>query len=142
MNSNETTKRLSYSDYCKNFIIDHLENFEGNKVYSCDLGSELTQGINVNGSATYSTYEAKEYLREWWDEAGEYWEYEKDNFGENIHNPFDAPEAYMACMIIEGVRSILAQVELIDKKWNDEITLTKKNIKTILSAVNDLEVNI
>jgi len=142
MKTNEVVNRLSYSDYCKQFILDHLNDFEGQRVYACDLGSELTQGINVDGSATYSTYEAKEYLREWWDEAGEYWQYEKDNFGANLHNPFDEPEAYMVCMIIEGVRSILSQIELIDEKWNDEITLSKKNIKTILTAAKDLEVSL
>lgn len=47
----------------------------------------------------------------------------------------------MVCMVIEGVRSILSQVDLINDKWNDEIILTKKKVKTILEDIKDLEVS-
>lgn len=134
---NNIEKLESFFDYCKNYIIDHIGNWEGSTKYACDLGDYLTEGPNCDGSLTYSSYKAKEYIREWWDEAGEYWEYEKSNFGENLHNPFDNPEAFMVCMVIEGVRSILSRCEYIDKHWDDEITLNKRTIKKIIEQVKE-----
>lgn len=135
------TERKNFDDYCRDFIKDELPVHEGRNVYACDLGCYLTESINCDGTATYSTAEAKDYIREWWDEAGEYWDYEKFNFGEHYHNPFDEPEAFMVCMIIEGVNSILSQCDFIDDHWDDEIVLNKKNIKTILSQAKSKSVS-
>ena len=44
------------TDYCKNFIADHLENYSDQSIYGCDLGYTITEGINIDGSCTYSTY--------------------------------------------------------------------------------------
>ena len=129
----------AFNDYLINFIKSELPEHEGRSVYACDLGNEITNGINCDGTATYSTYEAKQYIREWCDEAGEYWEYENWNFGEHLHNPFDEPEAFMVCMIIEGVSSILAQCEIIDSAWNDKIELTEETIAAILSQIDGKE---
>lgn len=133
---------LSYTDYCKEFIKDNIEDFENTSHYACDLASELTYAINVDGTATYSTYRAKEYLREWWDDCADYFQYEKDNFGENLYNPFDRPEAFHVCMIIQGVSSLLAQCSIIDKKWNDKIRITKRTIKSIFKEIENLEVEL
>lgn len=129
----------SFNDYLITFIKSELPEHEGRSVYACDLGNEITYAINCDGTATYSTYDAKQYIREWWDEAGEYWEYENWHFGEHLHNPFDEPEAFMVCMIIEGVSSILAQCEIIDSAWNDEIELTEETISAILSQIDGKE---
>lgn len=56
-------ERKSYTDYCKDFIIDTLPNYEDQTVYMCDLALMLTESINIDGSATYSTYEAQEYIK-------------------------------------------------------------------------------
>lgn len=127
----QNTAKETFTQYVIDFIDTEIENFAGITVYACDLASELTQGINCDGTATYSTYEAKEYLKHWWDEASDYFKYEKDNFGENIHNPFERPEAFMVCMIIQGVSYILAEISVIDDNWNEEITLTPKVILEI-----------
>ena len=127
-----------FTTFCKNFIIDNLPDYEGETYYACDLGSYITEGINCDGSFTYSRAEAMDYLREWWDEASEYWDYESFNFGEHYYNPFDNPEAFTVCMVIEGVRGILARLPFIDQNWNDEIKLTKRNIKTIFKQLDDL----
>lgn len=134
------TKLETLTDYCKNFIISNIDNYSDQSIYGCDLGYTITKGINVDGSCTYSTYEAKEYIKFWWDEASDYFQYEKDNFGENLHNPFENPEAYMVCMVIQGVNSLLSQISFIDKNWNNKIKLTKKNIKKIIRGIKDLEV--
>lgn len=127
--------------FCKDKIIDELPNYAGQEYYACDLGYTLTEDINANGSFTYSRELAKDYIKEWWDEASDYWEYENDNFGEHRYNPFDNSEAYLVCMVIEGVASILSQCELIDNAWNDKIKLTKKNIKTLTEQVEAINEN-
>jgi hypothetical protein len=134
------TNLLSYSDYCKEFIKNRLQDLEGLSYYACDFASELTMGINVDGTATYSTYKAKEYLREWWDDCADYFQYEKDNFGQNLHNPFEAPEVFHVCMIIEGVSSLLSQCTVIDQNWDDKIEITKEVIDSISEEIENYEV--
>lgn len=138
----DMTNLLSYSDYCKEFIKDRLQDFEGSTHYACDFASEITMAINVDGSATYSTYKAKEYLREWWDDCADYFQYEKDNFGENLHNPFERPEAFHVCMIIQGVSSLLSQCSIIDESWNNNIEITQEVIDSILEEIENYEVQL
>ena len=126
-----------FVDYVKQYILDHIEDWEGQSHYGCDWGSYLTEGLNCDGTLTYSTAKAKDYLREWWDDCSEYWEYEKFNFGEHMHNPFDSPEAYMVCMVIEGVNSIMSKIPCIDKHWNDQMEMTKRRIKEIKKFVEE-----
>ena len=129
----------SFDVYCKDFIKSHIEDHLGRIVYTCDFASEITMGINVDGSATYSTHEAKEYLKTWWDEAADYFQYEKDNFGENLHNPFENPEAYMVCMVITGVDHLMAQVKEISEARNDHIEVTQELCDSICKQLDDLE---
>ena len=128
----------NFSDYCRDTIIDALDSYEGQDVYTCDLAYTLTETMNADGTCTYSSAEAKDYIKEWWDEAGEYWEYENDNFGEHRWNPFDDPEAFMVCMVIEGVASMLSQCATIDENWNDSIELTAEIIEKIKEEVAEV----
>lgn len=132
----------SYSEYCKNFIIDHVEDQKGNTMYMSDLGPELTMGINVDGSATYSTFKAIEYLKEWWDEAGEYYEYEEKCFCFHKWNPFLNPEAFHCCMVIEGVNNLLSQVPIVSKRWNERVEIDDTLINQIIKAMEDPKLEI
>lgn len=125
--------------YCKNYIADNIDEHEGEKVYLCDFGFALTEYPNCNGTLTYSREEAKDYIREWWDEADDYFQYEKDNFGTS-RNPFENPEAYMVCMVIEGVRTLIDRAITalgLDDQWNDEVELTADLIAKIKGAVEE-----
>lgn len=125
--------------YCKQYIYDHIDEYRGQKVYPCDLGFTLTEGPNCDGTLTYSTTDAKDYLREWWDEAADYYDYERANFGTGGHNPFENPEAYMVCMVIEGVRALIdsALCEIGGIDWNDKLELTSDLIEQICEKVNE-----
>lgn len=124
--------------YCKQYIYDHIDDYRGQKVYPCDLGFTLTEGPNMDGTLTFSTAEAKDYLREWWDEASDYYEYERDNFGTGGHNPFENPEAYMVCMVIEGVRALIDQAFMVlDIDYNEMVELTGDLIEQITEKVNE-----
>ena len=79
-----------------------------------------------------------EYLKAWWFDCGDYWEYEKDNFGEHPHNPFDNPEAFMVCMVIHGVDNILSQCRPINEAWNDTITLSDKFVAELKQEIEEV----
>lgn len=136
----EEEKYESLTEYCRNWIKDHICDYIGQEEYACDLGYKLTEGPNCDGSCTYSTYKAKMYLKEWWEDAADYWQYEKDNFGENSHNPFENPEAYMVCMLIEGVNCLINQVKCIDEQWNDCIEITDELVAKIVAEIDQYEV--
>ena len=129
----------TFIDYCKQYIYDHIDEYRGQKVYPCDLGFTLTESPNCNGTLTYSREEAKEYLREWWDEADDYYEYERNNFGTGGHNPFANPEAYMVCMVIEGVDALISQAfdRIEGADWNEMVELTGDLIEQITEKVNE-----
>lgn len=136
----ETIERQSLTEYCKDFIKDHICNYIGQDVYGCDLAYTITEGINADGSCTYSTYEAKEYLKSWWDDCGNYWQWENDNFGEHRWNPFDNPEAYMVCMVIEGVNTILQEFfNEHDDLWNGQFELTQELTDEICNRIKNAE---
>lgn len=130
----------NFNDFCKQQIKDKLPEYVGSCVYMCDLGSKLTEGMNCNGTFTFSRNEAIDYLHEWWDEASEYWEYEEPSFGGHYHNPFDDPETYTVCMVIEGVRSLLSQCTEVDELWNEQVELTQELCDSILKQIESLEV--
>ena len=131
----------NYVDYCKDFAINKLEENKGynNSSYGADLANTLTESINVDGSATYSSYEAKEYIKEWFNEAGEVYEYQKSSYGEVCQNPFENPEGFHVCMIIEGVNNIMSNCATIEKYWNDELELTDEIIDTLINEVKQVK---
>lgn len=115
----------NFSEFCKEYLFERLDEYEGTTEYSCDLAYKLCEECNINGSLTFSRQTAIEYLCEWWYDAADYSDYEADNYGERS-NPFENPEAYMVRMVICGIGYLLSQCAVIDESWNDELELTQK----------------
>lgn len=130
----------NFNDFCKNYICEKLDEMEGVNVYACDLAYTLAESDNINGTMTYSTKTAIDYIHEWWYDCSDYSDYEQNNFGERS-NPFANPEAFIVRMVIEGIKSILSQCEIIDENWNDEIELTPEVIETIKEQIEDKQVS-
>lgn len=119
-------------------IKEHLYNYEGSEVYACDLAYTIFEGENIDGSYTYSTFDAKEWIKRYWEDIGEVVEEIKFQLGsECIPNVFEEPEKFQVVIVLEGASYILSQCEYIDKHWNDKITLTKTNIKKIISQLKN-----
>lgn len=53
MNANENVI-VDFETYCKDYIKDHINDYVGDDYYMCDLGSEITDGPNCDGTLTYS----------------------------------------------------------------------------------------
>lgn len=130
---------MDFIDYCKEHIEDKIYEYVGSTHYGADFAFTITEEENVNGTLTFSTYKAKETLKEWWDDCAAYWDYEKDNFGEHAHNPFDRPEAYMVCMVIEGCASLLGQTEALQEVWDEKFELTEELADKIVEQVKEID---
>ena len=117
-------------DWACEFIEDELPEWEDTECIACDLGCKLTESINASG---YIVKDAWDFLSNHLKDARDEYEYEKENFGNVLHNPFEAPDAFVTCMMINVVESILSQIPYIDEHWNDDIVLTKGVIRNILS---------
>lgn len=112
------------------FIEKWLPDREDTKCYACDLGNNLTETINMMG---YYVDDAWAFLSNHLKDARDEYEYEKNNFGSVLHNPFEEPDAFVTCIMINVVESIISQIPYIDKHWNEQIFLTKGLIRNILS---------
>ena len=121
-------------------LIDNLYNYEGSNVYGCDLAYTLFEGYNVDGSITYSTYKATEWIKNHFNELGEIVDEIKFQLGsENIPNIFDEPEKFMVIIYLEVASYLCGRCELIDKNWNNEIKLNTKTIETIKKQLEKLK---
>ena len=135
--SNKSMEEVpEFFETCRDFILDKLDEFEGVDVYGSELGLDITEQMNADGTFTMSCEKSKRYLQSWFYEAGEYLEYEKLNFGERS-NPFKNVDAFIVCMIREGIRTILSRCQFVKNKWNDKFKLTEDVISVIKEQVED-----
>ena len=125
-----------------NRIIDKLYDYEDTEVYGADLAYTLFESENIDGTFTYNTYEAQEWIKNNFDELGEVWEELKFQFGAdylNNYNVFEEPEKFMVLVILEVASYILGRCKTVEDNWNNEIVLTKKNIKKIEKELKELD---
>lgn len=123
-------------------IIDKLTDYEDTTQYACDLAYTLFESENVDGTFTYSTYEAKEWIKNNFEEIGEVWEELKFSFGADFlsnYNLFDNPEKFMVLIILESASHLLSKCKYIDDNWNNEVTLSKKVITTLKNQLKELD---
>lgn len=120
-------------------LIEQLYNYENQTYLGCDLGYQLFESYNIDGSVTYSTYRAKEWIKEHFNDLGEIVEELKFQLGsEFIPNIFDEPEKFMVVIYLEVANYLMAQCEFIDTNWNNTIDLTTKNIEIIKKQLEEL----
>ena len=132
---------INYEEYCKNFIKEELDRNIRIDVYGCDLAYLLTEEANINGSVTYNRYEAMDYIKEWFNEAAEVYNYQVENYGRATQNPFENPEAWTVCMIIEGCTSLIGQCKCVKEIWSDEVELTEELAEQIKEEIKGLSIN-
>lgn len=129
----------TFLQYCRDYIKDNIHDYVGQDHYASDLSYTLTQGPNANGTLTFNRHDAMEYLREWWWDCADYFDWEVDNLG-CVRNPFDNPEAYMVCMVIEGVNILISQCSFMDEHGDGLFELTAEIADSICSEIDDLEI--
>ncbi len=120
-------------------LADKLNNYEGQSVYGCDLAFTLFECYNADGSVTYSTYEAKEWIKNHFDELGEIVEEMRDNWeydaGADI---FDNPEKFMTSVYLWIASEICGSLTSVQEFWNDSEELTAELIEKITNELNEI----
>lgn len=128
---------MTLKEFMVEAITEKLEEMEGIEVYGCDLGYQLFEEANVNGSYTCDAFEAQKWIREHFEELGEVVEDIKFNLGENsICNPFLEPEKFMVIVILELSSTLIGQCQTVENNWNNTMELTAETIKQIIKELN------
>lgn len=129
--------------YIIDSLIEKLEYLkdENRKFYGCDLSYELWESENIDGTITYNSYQAKEFIKKYYDDIGEVWEELNFNFDQDYlskFNMFDNPEKFMLLIVLEASSYLLGKCQLIDKYWNDETILTNYKIEKLIKQLNEI----
>lgn len=125
----------------KGKVIDELNERIGQTVYLCDLGMELSESENANGSWYCSTFKAKEEVKNNFEFCGNFVDWYKSNIGE-ILNPFGDVEKFHCIMMIfavEGAFSYALNKTKYSELWNDEFEITEEFVNEIEKAIEDIK---
>lgn len=125
----------------KEFMVDVLKDklyeYEGTSSYGGDLAYDLLQQYNVDGTYTYSTYKAKQWVQEYFNELSEIVE-EMTEEGLPPCNVFKNPEAFQVQIMLYVAGGLLGQCETVNEFWNDEQELTEEIITKIKEELDNL----
>lgn len=125
-------------EFVADVLMDKLDEYEGTSFYGPELAHNLLQQYNVDGSYTYSTYEAKQWVQEHFDELGEIVE-EMTEEGLAPCNVFDNPEAFQVQIMLYVAGQLLRQCDTVNEFWNEEQELTKEIIAKIKEELNEIK---
>ena len=130
-------------EYIIERLIEKLDEIKGENrlVYMCELDYELWQGERVDGTITYSNYEAVEWIKKYFYDIGEVWEelqFEFDKEFLSKFNPFDNSEEFMLLIVCEASGRILASCPYISNNWDNEIELNNYRIGIIKKQLKEL----
>lgn len=131
-------------NYVIDLLLDNLDSYEDTKGYACDLTYILLEEYYVNCTITYNTYKAKEWLKENFEEIGDFLEDYKFNFGDEHLSQlaldiFNSPEKAMVIICLEKANEILSSLDFIQANWDKEIVLNDKNINIIKEELKEYE---
>lgn len=129
---------MAIKEFVADVLMDKLDEYEGTSSYGCDLAYILLQQYNVDGSYTYSTYEAKQWVASCFDELGDI---VNDMTEEGIPpcNVFDNPEGFMVQIMLYVAGELLGQCDTVNEFWNEEQELTEEIIAKIKEELNEIK---
>lgn len=125
---------MGFDNYIKDTIMDKLEEMEGKSLNVSELSDEITMEDNNSGCFILYTIEAKQFIKDFWEEAQDTYEDHIFQFGKEgafIPNPFEDPNGYSFFMEDYGVRKLLNNIPFIEDNWDEEIIVTPEIIKQI-----------
>lgn len=121
---------MTIKSFMKDLICERLEQYEGQSVYGCDLGLLLMNKENNEGSYDNSTYKAKKWIKDNFDELGELTELMEDR-EYTLYNPFLEPDRFQVSVMVFCAEEYLAMTEFIDNNWNNSFILDEDTITVI-----------
>lgn len=132
------------TNYVIDLLIRKLEDYEDMSIYGCDMAYTLLEQYNVDGSITYNTYEAIEWLKNNIHDIYDFLPTIKFEFGNEFYaklciDILDSPEKAMTIICLEIANEILYNLDFIKKNWDNEIVLNSETIKIIKKELENYE---
>lgn len=125
-------------EFVADVLMDKLDEYEGTSSYGADLAYHLLEQYNADGSYTYSTYEAKQWVASCFDELGDIVN-EMSEEGIPPCNVFDNPEGFQVCIMLYVASQLLGQCDTVNEFWNEEQELTEEIIAKIKEELNEIK---
>ena len=107
-----------YSRKIRNLIKDEIKDMimDYEDVYGCDLAYEMYN----NNYYIIGTYEAKQFLKEYFDDMTECLEQHEEEFGEQYPD-ITNPEKVATLLTLFVAQDVLYESKTLDKCWNDRL---------------------
>lgn len=135
----EVDQRLTqpWDEFLKDYIEVRLDEMQDNNqtVYGCALADEITMPINMDGSYFIWTAKTEEFIKNHWDEAGDFYQDYVEHFDEPPASVFTEPDKFHVQMMILGIEQVMDQSSFVQEHWNEEIQLTGENCRQILTEL-------
>ena len=112
-------------------ILDKLPEYEGVECYGCDLSYKILEQYNIDGSYTYSAYEARQWVKTYFDDLGEAVEHYNCFIGEGLPNVFDNTEAFQVCILLMLADYYIQSYPKLMDFASEEIIINEKLIKNL-----------
>lgn len=135
----EVDQRLTqpWDEFLKDYIEVRLDEMQDDNktVYGCDLADEITMPINMDGTYFIWTAKTEEFIKNHWDEAGDFYQDYVEHFDEPPASVFTEPDKFHVQMMILGIEQVMDQSSFVQEHWNEEIQLTGENCRQILTEL-------
>lgn len=132
------------TNYVIDLLVRKLEDYEDTKVYACDLAYTLLEQYNVDGSITYNTFNAIEWLKNNIRDIYDFLPTIKFEYGDEFYaklciDILENPEKAMVIICLEKANEIMVNLDFIKENWDNEIVLNKENINIIKKELENYE---
>ena len=115
-------------------MIDALEGVEGRDGYVSDLAFTMFEAENIDGTMTYSTYKASQWIMENFHDLGDVVE-DMEDYGIAPENPFSNPEKFMVQVVLFIAEALVYTSDYLrrgrDEEEIDAITYDGETIALI-----------
>ena len=100
-------------------MIDALDDLEGRDGYVSELAFTLFEGENINGSMTYSTYKAEQWIAEHFHDLADVVEDMAADWG-ITPNPFSNPEKFMVQVVLYLAEQLVYESAYLQRGRDEE----------------------
>lgn len=115
-------------------MIDHLDDLEGRDGYVSELAFTLFEGANMDGTLTYNTYEAEQWITEHFHDLADVVEDMAAEW-DITPNPFNNPESFMVQVALYLAEQLVYKSDYLlrgrDEEEIDAITYDEETIALI-----------
>jgi hypothetical protein len=143
-----------FTDLVKQEVKERLPNWIGQLRYPCDLGNYLTENENSNGSWFCSRHEAREFIKNFFEDFEEYQSWYRCNFGEpewfesepdDYHHDVENVQCRMMIFAVEQCFGQAFNIAFENDKnvsrnlWNEKVEITQDFCDKIIKALEEVE---